>query len=357
MSTWVWSLLMTAGVVGCGPGLRPERPTTPGDAVAPSDLEHLDKLVRQPVVNGGVLFLEAACAKQFASPGQVGADQLNAFAACLAGLHVHPSVRKDSRGDVMVLDYEPGIELEARFVKDDRGPVLSWIGYASRAESDDVIPTLTAAALEQLRASGDRTLDASSRAELEHERTERHVFAQMAWIKVCLDAQGAVSSLRVRDESTRVSTRVFTTIAQRLAFRPFSVGGQPMPACSMMWFADPAEKAPPEILPRQLRSRSGLPIIRETMLDRVRVDRLVVPSDDGKVALAKAGIGKIVGLVEACLDETGQVVSAQMIKNTGLASYDQKIVETVKSYIYGPYLEDGKPIAVCVNIPFVYSQH
>jgi hypothetical protein len=50
-------------------------------------------MLRKSVTNGGLLFADTTCANQFAQPGEVTGDRLPAFAKCLAGLHMQPSLR------------------------------------------------------------------------------------------------------------------------------------------------------------------------------------------------------------------------------------------------------------------------
>ena len=126
-------------LVACGSGLGAERQAHErtlssvaaelSDATTSHDVEKVRKLIRTSVINGGLLFLDVACMKQFAFPGEVPAQRFDAFAFCLAGLDLKVSARSNALPDVAVLTYGPGIEIEARFMDDGAGPRLAWIGW------------------------------------------------------------------------------------------------------------------------------------------------------------------------------------------------------------------------------------
>jgi hypothetical protein len=101
---------LLAGLVvtaACGPGLAPRDVRSDGaDALAGAadDANELATLFRGSVVNGGLWFADATCESQFAEPAEVPTSQLDAFAHCLAELHLQPSKRADALGDVVVME-------------------------------------------------------------------------------------------------------------------------------------------------------------------------------------------------------------------------------------------------------------
>src|SRR5438046_992034 len=97
-------------VVACGPGLVQQETRDVGRTalVASSgNPGRIEDLLRVSVTNGGVYFADPACTFPL---GEVPAAKFEAFARCLAALHLQPSKREDALGDVVVMTYEPGFE-------------------------------------------------------------------------------------------------------------------------------------------------------------------------------------------------------------------------------------------------------
>ena len=210
-----------------------------------ADPAALQQIVRKPVGSGGLWFHDMDCARQFSLPGEIVASQLTSFARCLSGLQVRLSDRRDPLSDVVVLTYDPGIEIEARFLEDEHGPWLAWIGFESRRDLRDGLPTISTVALEVLRSSGSRdgTIDDATGAPL---LAHAHAFNQkseFAWIKMCLDADGIVTGAHVRRASSIATTtrlpRSFSSAASRSTVCGMSDAlwnrGTPPNAVTMPW--------------------------------------------------------------------------------------------------------------------------
>jgi hypothetical protein len=45
-----------------------------------------------------------------------------------------------------------------------------------------------------------------------------------------------------------------------------------------------------------------------------------------------------------------------VLQTSSYRSYDEEIIRKMQGWKYRPYLEDGKAVAVCSAITFVYSQ-
>src|SRR5207302_9059149 len=120
------------------------------------------------------------------APREVVATELSAFASCLAGLHLQPSPRRDALGDVVVMTYAPGFEIEARVTLELSGARLTWIGFEARRGDAADLPMITAPAPEALRIDGDPNgpLDAGTGSVLlmDHEHD-----VAFTWLKLCLD--------------------------------------------------------------------------------------------------------------------------------------------------------------------------
>ena len=357
-------------LVACGPGLRRPDPKAAGrDAIvsASGDPTAFERLLRGPVVNGGLWFDEPQCASTFSRPGEMSESQRAAFAHCLAKLKLQTSPREDALGDVIVLEYGVGFELEARLVPELDGPRISWIGYESRRDERDNAPTITVHALEQLRDAGDPSgpVDPALAATVELDPTPKS-HAAFAWFKICIDDTGNVNDVHAHETTSVKAQTAFLAAIQQWKFRPFVVEGQPVPVCSMVRMTYPYGQGPEvEVLPlppSPAKTKRDPVVFAEgskhSLMEghRIAGQKMIVPDDDTKSAISKSRVSRIQGTFRLCLDETGTVVQVVPIRSTGFASYDRRIFGGIMGWRYSPYLVDGQAVPVCTAVTFIYTQ-
>jgi hypothetical protein len=363
VSSWV---VTSAALLGaCAFAATPPRDPAQVLAEATEDPAALAQLVRSGVTNGGLWFSDAACNAQFGLPGVVADDHLGAFARCLAGLHLQRSPREDQLGDVVVMTYAPGFEVEARVVNELSGPRLTWIGYESLRADGDHLPTISSRAIEALRVAGDRNgpLDADVAATLETHTTEAQAQAH-TWIKFCIDEHGAVSAAYPHETTSSNATKAFVAAVRRWSFRPLVIDGTATAACSMARLGYPASAAPAvETIPMPPPPSKGvdapimLPAGSTLLMDkRIKGDPQIGPDDQTRIAMDNARLHVVTGSFRLCLDETGHVESIMPIRSTGFADYDRELRGAMQQWLYSPFLVDGQPVPVCTEITFVYNQ-
>lgn len=353
-----------ACVVACGAGMKPVEPRdAAGDLTG--DVTEISKLLRDTVTNGGLWFDDAQCTAKFSAVGDIQRDQLPAFARCLAGLKLQRSARTDALGDVAVLSYAPGFEIEARIVNELDGPRLAWIGFAVRSSPAEP-PTITVEALEALRTSGERNgpIDAATASLLQLDPTPTSR-AEYTWLKVCIDEMGAVTSTRVYETTSWAARNAFVAASSSWAFSPFLIMGQAVPVCAMVRPAYPPGEAPKiEELPLPLRpsDRDGrdpvvfAPGTRLLEGKRIKGSRTISPDDRTKTAIAKARVSRLVGKFRLCVAESGRVESVLPLRSTGFADYDRRLLGAMRQWAYSPYMIDDKAVPVCTSVTFIYTQ-
>lgn len=346
----------------CGPGLaqthveQRDQTKTAAAALASAsqtgDAAAMRKLLAPSVVNGGLWFPDPACEAKLAVPGAVTGARLDDLARCLAGLKLQVGTRGDALPDVAVLTYAPGFELEAQFTEKQDGATLSWIGWVARHDTADALPTIAPDTLEALRVAGVREpavtgLDASI-------ATSRRKYAY-AWAKLCIDAEGNVTGAHVREASSTRALHAFSDAIADWKFKPFAPKGQPIPVCSMMLLGSPLATAlAQEKIPMPMTSDK--PSVNPADLERIAGTKLITPDDEDKVRIEKAGRPTLIGAFKVCLDTSGHVDEVHVLRSTGLATYDDRIVRGIKQWAYKPYLDDGEPKAVCTAATFIYRQ-
>src|SRR4051794_11160674 len=128
--TSVGGLVVLSIVAACGPGLgvkstdsREVARTTLVDASG--DAAKLRPLLSDKITIGGLWFSDPRCTGF--TDGVVEGPRLDTLATCLAGLHWVKSDRTDMIGDVTVLNYGAGFEIEARVVRDSTG--RAWLAW------------------------------------------------------------------------------------------------------------------------------------------------------------------------------------------------------------------------------------
>ena len=327
-------------------------------AVARHDAAAIASYMQVPFSYGGLWFADPDCARQFPTQAKLDRSRIPAFTTCLAALPLHTSSRRHQLNNIEVLEYAPGIEVELQFVTQDDHVSLTWLGYAGRRDGSDALPTITEAALEALR-DGPLTigLDDATRTKLAAGAKELGIGAEYAWLKICLDATGAVTGVHPREITSSFAEHAFVAAAHNWHFRPFEVRGQPMPVCAMTRVAYPG-MTEPEVLPIELAPDEGdVARFAAKAVKRVSGEPMIVPNDDDKARLADAHVAKLIGSFKVCFDGTGQVQRVSVLKSTGLERYDAKITATVRGWRYRPVLRDDKPIDACTAVSFIYSQH
>ena len=74
---------------------------------------------------------------------------------------------------------------------------------------------------------------------------------------------------------------------------------------------------------------------------RIEGNPRIEPPDSVRQAMARAGQDKVKGLVKMCLDREGQVRSLAILRSTGHAEYDQRLLAGMRSWRYRPYRFDS----------------
>jgi hypothetical protein len=271
---------------------------------------------------------------EFATPSEVAGGRLDELARCLATLKLTVSTRREMLDDVVVLTYAPGFEIEARVLDTDPGPWVSWIGYESKLDDSDALPTIANATLEALRVAGDP-----------HPTLAGRTRGDGGWMKICIDATGAVSSTHVRAVTTLEGGRLLEEAVRQWRFRPFAPAGQPLPVCSVMVLIN-GRSAPIDMAPPAIATPNGEPIILTTFFRSKRVALEPVPYRI-RAQLSEQRIYRLPAIVMACVDPTGKTYGVRMIRSSGLPIYDQHIIARYSQAHIEPYLDGPTPVAVC----------
>lgn len=373
--------LVLAAMIGCSgaptPGPAPgPTPTTIGQprpedpdlasatreliaVTARGDAAAIRAMLEDPIGFGGVWFEDAACRRKLSTMGTIQGAGLDALAACLATLRLSKSTRSNPYPDVAVLTYGPGLEIEARFALGRGRPRVAWIGYVSRRVVEDALPTITQRALQEHRVDGVLAFDPATRARIDGEYAARGVRSGSVWLKVCIDASGAVTSIQPRQTSSRALQEALAAAIKQWTFQPVILGGQPSPVCSLVGHDDPAGSDPagtatfPDPVPA---GYDAAIVVAPTLLKRVEGNSLLVPDDDAKAWIQQHGIRRVTGTFFFCITPRGTVDVVIVQRPTGVPRYDGQVGAGIRGWRYAPFLVDGRPAPVCTHITMIYSQ-
>ena len=335
------------------------------------DIRAIGRLFGSTFTNGGVWFADAACAREFAEPSDVSGKRVALFVRCLAKHRVQLSTRVSSRRDGAVLTVEPGIEIELSF----RGSQVAWIGHPLHDAIGAIVPTLTAQAFEALRTHGTTSVD--------HALTATGLElppggSTSAWIKICLDAQGAKSSVTAHGVPSTAVGDAFLHAIDDWTFRPFELRGAAIPICSLSLLTYPADKAPAiETLPvtsmpaSQTRAYDLVDLVdielglgpppppspqsvAPNALERLRITgtRDIQPDAATRAEMIGAGRLSVLATIKLCVNARGRVMSSTLQKASGFPAYDQKILRETGRWSYRPYLIARSPVDVCSGVSF-----
>src|SRR3569623_783256 len=292
-----------------------------------ADVAAVRHMLADTVVDGGLWFADADCARDFAAPNEITGPRLDVFAACLAKLSLQTTKQHEQTDDLALMTYAPGIEVEARL----GGKRLRWIGFAGVRGPTDHAPALTAEALEALRDAGVRTPAAPQNT--------------WAWIRVCIDPMGDIASTSVRGASTLEDARAYEAAARAWHFRPFMLGGQPQAACAMVALTT-RPKNP--MRPPPFATPNGEPFLSPTLHELANGGSTFPPFGVMK-ALHQNGVDRLFINMMFCVNEHGEVYGVRMLRASGVPSYDQQLMHVYETRRFEPYRDGGKPVAFCTE--------
>jgi len=277
-------------------------------------------------------------------------------------MKMHRSPRTDVLFGVGVVDVDPGFEIEIAFKFLARTAWVRWIGFSGRRDiAQDALPTVQPEALESLRIEGQRmpspppslqqVLDANIAAS---KRTTEY-----AWVKVCVDADGTVTSAKPRETTSAEWLEFAQATIATWKFKPFLVGSQALPVCAHERLVYPPDKARNEIFPVAYggNTASDPILLPPTSLNRVSGETMIAPDNETKAAFSQLGGGLAVAAFKVCLDERGTVTRVTRLEPSGLERWDQHIAETMRTWRYEPVVLKGKPAAVCTGVTMMYRQN
>ncbi len=358
-----WALVLL--LVACGSRPPPYRWDTSTrdsgmaklvDATGRGDAAAVASLFGDSVDYGGIWFSTTPCRIEFAAAGTIPRERLDAFARCLAALRLQPAVVQNTLPQLATLAYEPGFEIEALFDATPAGPKLRWIGHVARRGDKDALPTIGAATLERLRASA-TTIDDEARAELDRIVAHEPKGRAAAWLKVCINADGAVSMVSPRFTSSVDAIGVFVANARRVKYRPFVVGTQPIPVCAMQYVSHPTSRPPRQTLIPVPAKHENAFLVALSLLGEPLKQQRYVPSPEikHKIDLAAPHSYSVDTVMVFCMDETGAVDDVAILLSSGVPEYDGLVRRELLAFRFAPFVIRGQPTPVCSTWTSIYS--
>lgn len=327
------------------------------EVTARRDPAAIAALLSAPLEYGGMWFADATCRRQFATAGIIEAAHVTDFARCLAGTSFRISDRRSYIPEGALVTYDPGIELEIAFLRVDGAVKLGYLGYAGRTTLGDALPAVTQQALEEHRTDGPVALDDVARARVERELPADGPRAATTWLKVCIDAAGAVTGAHRRGTSSAVAEAAFMALVKQQTFRPFLLAGQATPVCALSRFAYPPHAGSAESLRVPHPIPPGIKSLVVADLGKRTAGALTVLPDDGaKEWIREKRLGMIRGSYFYCIDLAGRVDSVTVMLKSGVPRYDDQVVDKIKEWRFEPYRVEGAPTPACATAVFVYQQ-
>jgi TonB family protein len=85
-------------------------------------------------------------------------------------------------------------------------------------------------------------------------------------------------------------------------------------------------------------------------------EKNIIPDDVTKTEIQRSGKTQLMVPVKLCLDRSGNISSVKILKSSGFAAYDQKLIREINKWRYRPFMVNGAPSPVCSAITFIYRQ-
>lgn len=359
---WRWLMLLVA----CGGVKTPAKTRELGAdrliaASQRGDAVTIEAMLGDKLAFGGLWFPDENCRRTFPDAGSVVPAARSKLAKCIATLPLTKSKREHVFPEVAVLAYEPGLEIEVQF--DRREPRILWIGYVSRTTQGDNLPTITQAALESHVTSGS-DFDEPTRTKLATILAaappvfEKKPTVLGAWIKLCIDANGVVTTVRPRMTNSVEALDVMIEAAKQRTFRPFLLGGQPVPVCSLIGPTYPSNETkddkPPKLPPPVPDEHMNALLLAPGVRKRVSGSIMLTPDDRTRSRLR--GRTTIDGWFLYCVDEAGAVDHSMVLRSTGFGSYDERVARAIRDWKFAPQLRRGRPVRTCSHFVLMYRQ-
>jgi len=104
--------------------------------------------------------------------------------------------------------------------------------------------------------------------------------------------------------------------------------------------------APPKVTVTE-QTLSALRLAGETMIH---------PPQPDKVQMMEDHVSHTLGIFQLCISETGSIEEIKKLRSTKYVGYDDKIVETMRTWRYRPYrASDGTFSRACSTVTFSYT--
>lgn len=88
---------------------------------------------------------------------------------------------------------------------------------------------------------------------------------------------------------------------------------------------------------------------------RIHGDAQIAPPAQVTIEMHRSGIDRTTAAIEMCLNRRGAVASVRVLRSSGYAAYDDKLVGAMGSWRYQPYmLDSGVAVPVCTVVTFIY---
>jgi hypothetical protein len=90
---------------------------------------------------------------------------------------------------------------------------------------------------------------------------------------------------------------------------------------------------------------------------RIFGETQIVPPATVKTAILRGGGKRVVAVFRVCVGQRGEISSIDVQKPSGYPAYDAVLVDGLQRWRYKAYEVNGRPVAVCGVVTFIYSIH
>jgi hypothetical protein len=101
---------------------------------------------------------------------------------------------------------------------------------------------------------------------------------------------------------------------------------------------------------------SARQIAPEALEDRRLTGTLAITPPDAERDRLRPG-SRWIASAQVCIDGGGEVERLALLRRSGLPGWDRRLCEEIQQWRYQPYQIEGRPVAACTAVTFVYQIH
>jgi len=123
-------------------------------------------------------------------------------------------------------------------------------------------------------------------------------------------------------------------------------------ACACGGSGQPTDSSTPA------KKRDARLIVLHQVLEPLRIagNRVIPPPDAVRLQVQQQHRRRIVASLMMCLDNNGRISELKLMRRSGYPRYDRHLLSEISKWRYKPLRRNGRPVAVCTSLTYIYHR-